>query len=977
MIINPINNRPINNRPINNRPNRKPIKDILGDVNSLGIVLMNEDQLHQSRVLSGASEVYKHEYAVWYSSLTLEVHIGKNTLYILRPFGFYNTEQDVSGGAVDIESEAYLELSEIKQEIFQKFQKEIVPLENMTTYKQRLVDYILRLYVNNKYPNGLGEFTGRAKEIVYKEKEDFLSPIQEAITNATTDKGREVAEEELMEAQGFFTEEYIIEEIEDVERYLATVALRDQGFIIEETLEGFTDKEMKDIEDNNKLTYCWIISDLSNFHAHPTGVNSFSGTPAGYTPTSPVLNGTGGDLRNSFEEYWDDTLQEYVPTANAETGIVYPFSSEFLPKEIPIAAGVVQQIQGQTELIFNELRLWQSEREGDYTYKRTPLITYVEGAKKEVEILPVLQMMFGKILPQEKADDYLIEYLNPTVSVETDNIFNIYKETPTETLYAIDAGKVKSKSTFSHYPKTYYKSKKKIIEWFNALGVTMFGNKKLNKLSAKKLKEEVDNILPSLLFKTPTICVENTVLMQKVFALYKESIMDFVLEYKNPTTSGVRKEEMRQIITAFITLEKNSLYQFEKAKGDGLKGLIGLTSAQLTTKAVYVPPYTQAWGGVKSSVPDDRMVDFVRKNSDLKVSHHQKKLVTSNQFQMTAVEMLGIEKANMTKVCDLFKDLGVDPIDFINDISMKEFNAESLINFSYNITEMKYLCDIYTFDSLYDLSNVQLTKLIMLSRIVGEIPEIVVRPTPKTSEKGKYLRNKGGNAHKGYYLYATHLVDEMFEESALKELTAQKAIAPKSLGVKLKNLNIELLYLINHPDKDKIVNKIIEASEEQYNEYKKLSKFAIDTISILLFNEIQLTEGLTQLKKQQGLPFKIDDLDENFNAKEFSFKIEDLVKTINIGGTFQRKESFLSSYGVTSYEVFLRKNSYAIQALNSANIDKAITLLFLILAVPEDILLEEVNTLILNIYKNKIDIVEILKMPQSYVKKRINLLINK
>ena len=543
---------------------RSPVKDVMGDKHSLGMLVFEGSVLDKCRELSGEPRDYKKEYAIWYSTHDLIAYIGGQKLIISRPYAFYNTNQTAGAASVEWEHDDALLLHETYRELQDAYTKKYVDTDLVGPFYEKLISIVTKYYVLAKFNNDLAEFTDRARASLHVTAEQIESASAQ-VTDAVKQSNPDATHEHLdalifntsvdvvldsMIKDGYTIDPKITDEQVHAEAlYWATEQLKASGDIVGALPTEYSDEVVKDVVDNGKLAFALTNTSLHTLHAHPRGVNAFSG--AAVQGSTPVINGTSGDLRNNYKETYNITTGEWDMDPNSELGIVYPWTGEGKPFPLPAYAGVVQQINKITTLAFNELRQWKiNVEQGDYRYSRTPLLTYVTGHTPEVtETLPPLALMLGKELPKLDSEDYIVPYLGTDSTAMTEELFQVFLDNPIDVMYDIDADRVEENAVTSYYgystKSTYkkkYPTKKKMVAWilkqkeklkelFSDKTVT---GKSLGKLSAKKLQDIMDAIATSHMFASESKVTKSTLTeMNQVFNMFGKDLFDFATSYQD------------------------------------------------------------------------------------------------------------------------------------------------------------------------------------------------------------------------------------------------------------------------------------------------------------------------------------------------------------------------------------------------------------------------------------------------------------
>lgn len=115
----------------------------------------------------------------------------------------------------------------------------------------------------------------------------------------------------------------------------------------------------------------WTLTPMNTFHAHPSGINRFSGT----------------DLRENIDH----------------PGVCYPLNTG---TNTPNFAGIIQHKQGFAEIIHNEYRVFNATEDSDRIYEKGRCLTIVRGYETPPPPEPefvgngVIDTIFGTTRPQ-------------------------------------------------------------------------------------------------------------------------------------------------------------------------------------------------------------------------------------------------------------------------------------------------------------------------------------------------------------------------------------------------------------------------------------------------------------------------------------------------------------------------------------------------------------------------------------------------
>lgn len=115
----------------------------------------------------------------------------------------------------------------------------------------------------------------------------------------------------------------------------------------------------------------WTLTPMNTFHAHPSGVNRFSGT----------------DLRENIDH----------------PGVCYPLNTGTNSANF---AGIIQHVNGFAEIIHNEYRVFNATEDSDRVYEKGRCLTIVRGYENEAVPEPenvgngVIDAIFGTSRPQ-------------------------------------------------------------------------------------------------------------------------------------------------------------------------------------------------------------------------------------------------------------------------------------------------------------------------------------------------------------------------------------------------------------------------------------------------------------------------------------------------------------------------------------------------------------------------------------------------
>ena len=209
---------------------------------------------------------------------------------------------------------------------------------------------------------------------------------------------------------------------------------------VQEASEKSYDYALKKFEEFSKTTLynviCeitgttnWNMYGLSNVHAHPSGINSFSSTDLNKSTTNP--------------------------------GVVYPYNKGTF---VPHFAGIMQHKNGKVELVRNEFRVFTAIDNANI-YEKGRCLTICPGFTEEWEepekkVETEIDHLFGtkrfqpkpKDKPKDRKDMMLRDGLSGEEGVELAKaLLGVFKECDYEPDYNLDAALIKPKVT-TYYP---------------------------------------------------------------------------------------------------------------------------------------------------------------------------------------------------------------------------------------------------------------------------------------------------------------------------------------------------------------------------------------------------------------------------------------------------------------------------------------------------------------------------------------------
>ena len=985
--------------------NRKPIKDIVGDKSSLGILLMDAEVLDKCRLLSGESEVYEHEYAVWYSTHDIYTNIGKQTFTVSRPYSFYNINQVTGGASVEYEASDRQMLNDIDKELREQYQDTLINSKEVVEYNNRVVESIKKYYALSYYDNDVSEFTARA--LVELHVTDALIEEQTPTTTAkvTQQIDEELAEltvgtPEYLDLEKFYSEEatFMIEDeafnmavntltengytpdpeiteedIQNASISLAVLELEDKGFIIMGKLGDMTEEEQKDVIDNNKLVIGWYLSNFHTFHAHPTGVNSFSGT----------IGGQSGDLMNKYEESFNRTTGEWEQTENSETGIVYQFVADENTNPIPSFSGVVQQRARATTLIFNELRMWKCVKDGDYTYSRTPSLTYTKGFAPELEAekIPLLSKMLGKKEVVPPSHDYVVPYMGASTSDLTEEIFKAFLDTPFEVLYDIDEARISQAQSYSygHYGsyyggnsynsmyKTFYPNKSKSVAWLmkhikylTSLAKKSKTNiptkKSLTRLSKASLINLIDTVVVNLLYAndnaTTRECVQQ---MNKVFHMFDLDFLEFADNYQKTYDVSTL------VVDYFSGHGCPSLYQWSNIKKNKVNfyDVIGADATRLRELAATTTTVTKT--SKNWPISDEKILGMC---STLGITGTYVSM-RLHQFKEHINTLYSITPTEQRTFWDNLEMLDMDAFDFVDEISISanKYTVEAVQEWSLSSVVTKKLIEGgLTAHDLIWLPEIELGKLLIEKRRDKSLK--YTKETDSQTKMADYLTMKhtiltipiGKINYPLKSVILKERVEEMFNNfyaSDLLKVVPQGTDIASAMEL-LDRLQIIKSSFISHPDVKDLMLSLLCLSEETIVGLEKyVAPYTSDVSLLIEYTEKELSELASE---DVGEILTCDDIKERIH--------ETHAIALNI----------LSVFKITKYSTVLGVNIVEVD-INSTNSRLALTNLVL-------------ETLCLNLSKGnaikvidninllETDILELLEMPTTVRDVYINKLIN-
>ena len=954
---------------------RSPIKDIEGDKHSLGIMLMDAEVLHKCRVLSGEGEEYEHEYAVWYSSHDIHVTIGKQTFTVSRPYSFYNINQVTGTASVEYEAEDRLMLNEIEKELMEQYQNTLINSEEVTSFHRRVTEIIKKYYALSFFNNDLTKFVDAAKAELHITQDliDSLTDVatkkalegldkpfenQEDFNLLVEDIAYDMAIDKLLEDGYEPNPEITDEQIHEVCIDLAIMELEADNYIFNGIFGDMSEEEQKDVVDNNKMVIASYLSKFHTFHAHPKGVNSFSGT----------IGGKSGDLMNKYTEEFNRETGEWEQSADAETGIVYQFVQDVNSNPLPSFSGVVQQINKATTLIFNELRMWQCVKDGDYTYARTPALTYVKGFAPEVEEeeLPIMARMLGKEVPKIPDHDYVIPFMGQNITPMTDEIFEVYLDTPFEVLYDIDENRISQKTYSSnHYyyggayynsssMKTWYPIKNKMVEWLmkhtkllkeKGKNVT---KKSLGRLSNKNLQKLVDLVCVNSLFSEDSKNTRKyTKTMNKVFHLFDEDFFDFVDNYQN------NYEFSKKVATFFITTELTEWgWGNIHKKGIKLFDVIDMSTKEIKEASTYIAATTTTTSTtntntIKENWPlsDWDVQDILADLNESTTGTEYSRLARLKELLFTTYN---IPQADRYRVWMLLESYDIE-IDSLFDDVQYQYNVyimESLSNSPFTAIEVDSLIALgYTTEELLWLDKEEAEKLLIKERRKGNLKYVKTKASYST-----YLQSRAINTVVvGDTTYGVNAslakdaveekVKELLEAKIKETLFSEDDI--KQVMEDIETLDLDLVNLMKSDKFDEIISHIFLNNEIVPLYAKYVSPYTQDASMVLEYS----IEDLLAL----DMPEK--------EVTVFTHKDMNTVVTVPL----EKARKILNEFGVTRFTTKVGKSKLNV-GINETNMLKALTDLVLS-TLCVGLSKEEANKVIRSINLIGVDLDDLMSMP--------------